>query len=134
MDLSKNIKGLPDVLKSYILSFHGNPQSRHLIEDIKNYKVSRNRIKEIYDNRWGEFIHIYPQVNDWLDNDLILYLTIKPTMFGYEGKICEIMERKFKCNKNNMVLLKSQNSTNVSNTIWGLMTIEERRNFTEYQE
>jgi len=128
----KFIKKLPDFLKWYILSFHANPQPTPLIEDIKHYNISRNRIRDIYYNRWNEFIHIYPQILDWLDNDLIFHLTTRPTMLGYQGKIIEVLNRRFynKCFK----FLKSRNSTFVSNIIWGLLTIEERQKFIEYQE
>jgi len=129
------IKKLPDFIKWYILSFHANPQPENLIKDIKHYNDSRNRIRDIYYNRWSDFIHIYPQINDWLDNDLIYHLTTGPTMFGYQGSICGILKRYFKYDDEKWFkFLKSQNSTFVSNTIWGLMTQNEREDFIECQE
>ena len=135
MELSKNIKRLPDALKLYILSFHANTQPEKLLEDIKHYNVSRNRLKDIYDNRWREFSHIYPQIDDWLDNDLVYHLTSGPTMFGYQGAICGVLKRYFNYNSETCFkFLKSKNSTFVSNTIWGLLTLSEREDFIECQE
>lgn len=135
MELSKNIKKLPDFIKWYILSFHANPQPEKLLEDIKHYNVSRNRIKDIYYNRWHEFNDIYPQINDWLDNDLVYHLTSGPTMFGYQGAICGVLKRYYNYDsKTCFKFLKSKNSTFVSNTIWGLLTLREREDFIEFQE
>lgn len=129
------ISKLPDFIKWYILSFHANPQPKLLTDDIKNYKVSRERIRDIYYNRWNEFNYTYPEINDWLDNDLILYLTIKPTMYGYEGKIHEVMKRQFNWNAEKCFnFVRSKDSTFVSNIIWGLLEIEERQKFIEYHE
>jgi hypothetical protein len=137
IELSTNLLKLPDFLKWYILSFHANPQTKSLTEDIKNYVVSRNLIRNIYHERWHEFEEIYPETEDWLDNDLIMHINVKPIMRGYEDKLYEVMTRSYICqqniNKYIKTILKSKKSKTVNNIVWGLLTVEEREEFTQQE-
>jgi hypothetical protein len=137
MELTQNLLKLPDFLKWYILSFHANPQNKLLTEDIKNYIVSRNLIRTIYYERWHEFEEIYPETEDWLDNDLTMYINVKPLMREYEYRLYEVMTRSYICqqniNKYIKTILKSKNSKTVNNIIWGLLTVEEREEFTQQE-
>lgn len=133
MELANYISNLPDFLKWYILSFHANPQTKELMEDVKNYIVSRKVIRAIYRDRWDEYE--YPESEDWLDNDLILHLNVRPLMRGYEDKLYEVMTRSYICKQNVekyiKLLLKSKKSGTVNNIIWGLLTVDEREKFTQ---
>ena len=135
MELAKHISKLPDFLKWYILSFHANPQSKELMEDVKDYILSRKVIRTIYRDRWDEYE--YPESEDWLDNDLILHLNVRPLMRGYEDKLYEVMLRSYICQQNVLkyikLLLKSKNSRSVNNIIWGLLTIDERNEFIQHE-
>ena len=130
------VSKLPDFLKWYILSFHANPQPTNLINDIKDYVVSRNVIRDIYRNRWDEYE--YPESEDWLDNDLILHLNVRPIMRGYEDKFYEVLMRNYICQKNVdkyiRSILKSKKSRTVNNIVWGLLTVKERTDFINQEQ
>jgi hypothetical protein len=152
-ELQKYVRNLPSDIQNYILSYTYSPQSKPLVDDICHFFESRKFIHKLYYDRWH---HEYPYEPDadhnWFDNDLIGYMNEnQATMVGYTKRMYNIFYRHYgiysKIHRINPLgydenLLRRHLSRLIgrgtpvrkSNNIkWGLLTIEERDEFTEIE-
>jgi hypothetical protein len=90
----KLFRQLPDVILSRILTYTYQPQSKKLLNDIENYKKTREWLSKLY-HTCGKTLAIDSQEsNDWLVNDMLAYMNnYKATHHGYVYKFYTIVQR-----------------------------------------
>ena len=85
----KNLKKMPMDVINIIFSYYYSPQSKELLEDIKNYTKSLKIIEKIYYDFWignwpQAFLPAPGQDKDWLINDIFAFANKeKATGTGY---------------------------------------------------
>jgi len=85
----KNLKKLPTDVINKIFSYYYSPQSKELLDDIKNYSKSLKIIEKIYYDFWignwpQPFSPAPGQDKDWLINDIICFTNKeRATCLGY---------------------------------------------------
>jgi len=132
------IERLPREIILEIIPYTYNVQNKNLLNDIKNYKESKQTVFELYYNCW--IIHMgYPieslEDKNWVINDLLLYANNnKASMYGYVDKFYNIFKRNIYLQTNKDVdkyanILEKKHVTTQFNIVFSLLTVEERNNF-----
>jgi len=128
-------------LQDLILSKIIYNKDKKLLEDIRNYKVSKKKIFKIYlEQGYNSDINNEFYVNFKIENDLIKYYNDNiPTIYGITENNIEKLERilsikeKMEKNKEGVATnLMSRNKIDVNsriNILLGALKIEERNNF-----
>jgi hypothetical protein len=88
------IRHLPAVILSQILTYTYQPQSKKLLNDIENYKETREWLSKLYHTCGKNLAMDSQECNDWLFNDMIAYMNnYKATRHGYGYKFYTIVRR-----------------------------------------
>lgn len=95
MNISTLLRSLPAEVVSLIIPYTYQPQSRILLEDIRDFHETRQIAHDIYSHYWtvyaGEYIS---QDKRWLYNDLIFQANrCYPIMHGYTDDFYKIWFR-----------------------------------------
>jgi hypothetical protein len=151
-------KNLPMHIVYYILSYHHNPQSKPLRNDIVHFVHSRNYILERYEFIWREYAITPTEHLNYLENDIYRHSNnLVPSMYGYTEHFYKIFLRlpfvnpikkhlyfgknmyddsdytykifKYIRNLDSRVTENNDISKLKVNIIWGLLTIREREEF-----
>jgi hypothetical protein len=130
---------LPLDIVQNIIPYTYNLQNKMLLDDIKNYKDTKDQVSKLYYKFWIDYIeHPVPEDRNWLINDIFSYANdYKPTMYGYVEKFYNILNRNIqldnitKMDKYVELLEKKQVNTQI-NILWGLLLPNERRDIIVY--
>lgn len=136
------IHKLPMDIVLRILPYTYNPQTKELLEDIRNNYQTKNELFSLYYQLYiVENGDEEPEDKNWLDNDLVAYTNdYNATMYGFVEKHYNIFKRNIflhgssieetKANIDRFVLkLYSKNVTSVINIYLGLLKPHERDEF-----
>ena len=95
MNLSTLIRSLPPEVLTLIIPYTYQPQSRILLEDIRDFHSSRQTALDNYRRYWIEFAgEEIPEDKHWLYNDLIYEMNKGiPTMSGYTDEFYKVWFR-----------------------------------------
>ena len=76
---------LPEEIRQQIIPYTYNIQNPQLLDDIRNFISSRNRLLLIYNQRWvTELGEEEPEDKWWIINDIIRFANKnKSSMYGY---------------------------------------------------
>jgi hypothetical protein len=129
------IHRLPDDIILYIIPYTYNIQNKNLLEDIRNYRDSKQILLEIYHQFWMIYMRSQnlEEYKDWLINDLFGYANEhEPTMFGYVEHFYDIFKRNKLLQTNAKIIkyvsnLEKKQITTQINVFLGLLTINERK-------
>nr|QDY52328.1 hypothetical protein 6_40 [Mimiviridae sp. ChoanoV1] len=129
MNLQELIDNLPLELVYKIMSYILKPQPKILLNDIKNYYLTKNLGMKLYSKKYE---NEPMEIKNWFANDLNAYMNDNlPLMYGYIEKYYDIYFR-LKCviDKEqilNFVLkINKKPAIKEINTIWGLLIAKER--------
>ena len=97
MSIIDLIRKLPIDIIKHIIPYTYNIQNMELIEDIKNYKIFKTIINNLYYDFWivkmGEN---EPEDKNWIANDLMAFTNdYYATMYGYVDTFYETFYRNF---------------------------------------
>jgi hypothetical protein len=136
------IQKLPQDIMYHIIPYTYQLQPNVIMNDIKNYKETKELIVSLYYNYWiVNFEEAEPEDKYWLINDLVLFINNdQATMNGYVENFYNIFRRN-QCLQtcesiNNYVSnLETKSVTTQINIIWSLLTPKERTEFlVSFQE
>jgi hypothetical protein len=143
-DIIQRIKFLPQNIINYIITFTYQYQSIDLLEDIRSFIETKQKICHIYRVRWSIFDYYISCKEDknWLINDIFIQLNEnQPTMYGYTDYMRSVFTRHYSLqhsNKNDIdQSIKKLDCYSVDTQInisWGLMNTAERNSFILFQE
>jgi hypothetical protein len=136
------IQKLPQDIMYHIIPYTYQLQPNVIMNDIKNYKETKELIVSLYYNYWiVNFEEAEPEDKYWLINDLVLLINNdQATMNGYVENFYNIFRRNQclqSCESiNNYVSnLETKPVTTQINIIWSLLTPKERTEFlVSFQE
>jgi len=136
------IQKLPQDIIGNIIPYTYQLQPNVIMNDIKNYKETKELIVSLYYNYWiVNFEEAEPEDKYWLINDLVLFINNdQATMYGYVENFYNIFRRNQylqSCESiNNYVSnLETKPVTTQINIIWSLLTPKERTEFlVSFQE
>jgi hypothetical protein len=127
------IRKLPIEIVQKIIPYTYNLQNKDLLEDIVNYKNTRNIIDKIYYEYWINLVESEePNDKYWMINNIFAYTNdYKPTMNGYVEKFYRIFYRNpqlHNISEVNEYLEKLELKPVITqiNVFWGLLTPIER--------
>ena len=135
MKLDELLYNLPFELFEKIRRMAYKPQSKILLNDIKNYNKTKKIVYNYYYNRHKNELEDYPNADmNWLSNDISCYLNNDVgTMWSIEDKYINTMRRfignNIKSNQELSDMIKDFYKKDVNSEInmyWGLMTPKER--------
>jgi hypothetical protein len=127
---------LPIEIINNIISYTYNFQNKNLLEDIKNYRVTKERISQLYHK-----IYIInqglsePSDKHWLINNILMHINdYQPSKLGYTDNFMNIMFRNINIHIKNTEKIETfinklfkKNVNSQINVLWGLLTSEERK-------
>lgn len=128
------IERLPLDIILYIIPYTYNLQNKNLLNDIINYKETRDLLLKLYYEYWIIEAQSQDPEQDkrWLKNDIIAYANNdKATMYGYVDNFYNIFKRNISLqtidniDKYIIYLYKKPTKTQI-NIFLGLLTITER--------
>lgn len=131
------IHSLPLDIILLIIPYTYQLQNKNLLEDIRNYYLSKKTLLDLYYNYWIIMMQsIDPEEDEaWLINDLVAYANNdKATMYGYIDNFYTIFKRNPFLQSNKALnkyidnLEKKELITQI-NIFLGLFTIQERKEF-----
>lgn len=141
MNLQELIYNLPIELFLVIRRLTYKPQSKILLNDIKNYYYTKEKISTIYYNKYkGDFANEKNADKNWLSNDIILFLNNYNALMDHiNPKFYTLFNRFIKLKNNSIddiskilikiLLFNKINVINEINIFWGIMTPLERNEF-----
>ena len=115
----------PDIY-NHIISYTYNCQDKTLLEDIQNYKETKNKINKFYTHKY------------WLRSDIITFLNdYKGTGNGFDDKFYNILSRQYNLiTKQDVdsyfIHLEHKDVTTQNNVLWGLLNPTERIQMITY--
>ena len=116
------------VAHKHIIPYTYLPQSKELLQDIRNYTQDIKLIEDVYYTRYNEFI---------LLTDLLLYHGYSYNLNYISNSLCDLMNRHIQLKHKDMIdlnnhiitITKSSKRKRNIKFIWGLMTPDERNEF-----
>ena len=116
------------VAHKHIIPYTYLPQSKELLQDIRNYTQDIKLIEDVYYTRYNEFI---------LLTDLLLYHGYSYNLNYISNSLCDLMNRHIQLKHTDMIdlnnymitITKSSKRKRNIKFIWGLMTPDERNEF-----
>ena len=89
--METKMKQMPTDVVNKIFSYYYSPQPPALMEDIRNYTQTINKIQQMYTKEWA---HNPTEVKDWIINDIWAWANQnQATMHGLVEKFYSIWER-----------------------------------------
>lgn len=132
------INKLPDDIIQYIIPYTYQLQNKPLLNDIKNYKETKDIISELYYNYWIlGFGEIEPEDKYWIINDLVAFANnYQATMYGYVEQFYNIFRRNLHLQTYEEIdvylsVLQNKPVDSQINIIWSLLTPSERTEFID---
>jgi len=134
------IQKLPIDIILYIIPYTYNLQNKNLLNDIINYKETRNLLLDLYYKYWIIEVQSQDPEQDknWLINDIIAYANNdKATMYGYVDNFYNIFRRNISLQTNDdidkyIICLYKKSAKTKINIFLGLLTIDERNDVIQH--
>ncbi len=132
------IERLPKDIILKIIPYTYHLQNKNLLNDIINYKETKEFLIEFYYNYWiGNMNYHIQTLEDkyWLINDLLLFANDNQgSMYGYVDKFYNIFGRIINLQTKEdidkyFLIFEKKHVINQINIFLGLLTIEERKEF-----
>lgn len=127
------INKLPTDIINYIIPYTYKCQNKTLLDDIINYKETKDRISNVYYDFWITNVEVLePEDKYWLINDIFAYANnYQATMYGYIEKFYNIFRRNLHLKTYEdihkyMSILDTKPVNSQINIFWGLLTSSER--------
>jgi len=124
---------LPEEIRQQIIPYTYNIQKPQLLDDIRNFISSRNRLLEIYNQRWViELGEEEPEDKWWIINDITRFANKnKATMYGYIDSFYDIFMRihQLHTKEQTQIYITTMQSKSITcqiNICWGILTPDER--------
>jgi hypothetical protein len=132
-EIGRFVNRLPDDIKNHIIPYTYNLQSKSLLDDIQNYRMTKMILFELYYYWWIDYVgENEPEDKHWLFNDLVAYTNdYNATINGFIDKFYNIWGRNvfLKKRKGIDIYFQKIERKNVStqiNIVLGLLTPKER--------
>jgi len=133
MLLQKRIQKLPTDIINCIIPYTYNLQNKTLLDDIKNYTETKEKVFEVYHNFWITHLGgIAVEDKLWLLSNIFSYINdYQAIMYGYVDNFYNVFFRNLSLRTIDDVThflnyLKIQNANTQINIIWGLLISTER--------
>lgn len=127
------INKLPDDVINHIIPYTYKFQNKTLLDDIINYKYTKDIISKVYYDFWITNVEVLePEDKYWLINDIFAYANnYQATMYGYIEKFYNIFRRNlylktYEDIHKYMSILDTKPVNSQINIFWGLLTSSER--------
>lgn len=136
------IQKLPQDIIGHIIPYTYQLQPNVIMNDIKNYKETKELIVSLYYNYWiVNFEEAEPEDKYWLINDLVLFINNdQATMYGYVENFYNIFRRNqylqsYESINNYVSNLETKPVDTQINILWSLLIPKERTEFlVSFQE
>jgi len=132
-EIGRFVNRLPDDIKNHIIPYTYNLQSKSLLDDIQNYRMTKMILFELYYYWWIDYVgENEPEDKHWLFNDLVAYTNdYNATMIGFIDKFYNIWGRNICLKKRKEIdiyfqKIERKNVSTQINIVLGLLTPKER--------
>lgn len=132
------INKLPTDIIQYIIPYTYKLQNKSLLNDIKNYKETKDRISELYYNYWVLDLGVMePEDKYWIINDVFAFANnYKATMYGHVENFYNIFRRNLYLQTHKDIhvylsILQNKPPSSQINIVWSLLTPRERIEFID---
>jgi len=133
LSMNHYIRKLPEDIISHIIGYTHQYQSLYLIEDIRNFHISKKEMTDLYRNYWCNYWQEDPpEERNWMVNDIVLFLhndvkryikiMSRALVFDKEGNR---LTSHYQLDQYRRQIDKKSINTEF-NIYWGLLTPEER--------